>query len=463
MARFWTYHWQFRLWRTKHNPEGGPVRSSGSNSFRKRGVSVDDTVYVISLGGGQLYLGGRMLVQDIVTRSAAMRHLKRRNLHSAKQWILGSESAGTPLHLRRRLSPALTKQLRFILREGPRAPLFVSNSKLHNQATRGIREITPESAALFERIIQATDQMPRSERLLTVTRRLLQETRLSDEVPSDLTFREHSHRRDSMAYPTRPAEQILRVLLEHIEGGEINPDNPATFLGYSQVHDALGLPMKGETIGNSLKNQGLADLAEWTKAERLPAITGLIVDKSQGEHYLSPGDGYFRLFGKRYPHDALWWLNEVRRSMEFDWASHLDPESEPQPVAVTTEYTDEAIDLRPPPERIKATVYRILRDTEIAQRVKALHEYRCQICGHRIELPNGRFYAEAHHVQPLGQPHNGPDVIGNILCLCPNHHAEVDLGACKIELPKLRVAAGHAVDGRYITYHNDKVSRSNRG
>lgn len=63
MTRFWTCHWQFRYWRPDINREGQPVCSSGSNSFVRRGVSVGDVVYVISLSGGQLYLGGRMMVR----------------------------------------------------------------------------------------------------------------------------------------------------------------------------------------------------------------------------------------------------------------------------------------------------------------------------------------------------------------------------------------------------------------
>jgi len=37
-------------------------------------------------------------------------------------------------------------------------------------------------------------------------------------------------------------------------------------------------------------------------------------------------------------------------------------------------------------------------------------------------------YAEAAHIRPLGDPHNGPDTPDNILCLCPNHHVLFDHG-----------------------------------
>lgn len=34
--------------------------------------------------------------------------------------------------------------------------------------------------------------------------------------------------------------------------------------------------------------------------------------------------------------------------------------------------------------------------------------------------------SEGAHVRPLGIPHNGPDTLDNILCLCPNCHVLFD-------------------------------------
>ena len=90
--------------------------------------------------------------------------------------------------------------------------------------------------------------------------------------------------------------------------------------------------------------------------------------------------------------------------------------------------TPKSSDIAEPPKRIKTATYRILRDTAKARRVKELHEFNCQICGHRIKLSDGSHYAAAHHIQPLGGEHNGLNVSENILCVCPNHHAELDLG-----------------------------------
>ena len=116
-------------------------------------------------------------------------------------------------------------------------------------------------------------------------------------------------------------------------------------------------------------------------------------------------------------------------------------------------------DLAEPPSRIATRIYRILRDTDLARGIKSRHDYKCQICGHRIALPDGRFYAEAHHIKPLGV-HKGLDVAGNILCLCPNHHAELDLGVRSIEISELRCVSGHEIQRRYVDYHNTKIHKS---
>lgn len=190
MTRFWTCHWQFRYWRPDINREGQPICSCGSNTFTKRGVSVGDIVYVISLSKGQLYLGGRMTVKRVVSRRQALHLLRNDNLYDAREWIVDPDQTGTPLHLHRRLSPVLTKQLRFRSRKGPQEPCFISDTDLDNQATRGVRELTRESAKLLDGIIDATDRLPESNRLLTVTQDMIpeaesalsEEFRLPDEV-----------------------------------------------------------------------------------------------------------------------------------------------------------------------------------------------------------------------------------------------------------------------------------------
>jgi hypothetical protein len=52
-------------------------------------------------------------------------------------------------------------------------------------------------------------------------------------------------------------------------------------------------------------------------------------------------------------------------------------------------------------------------------------------------------------------------MLGNIVCLCPNHHAACDLGAIEVIADELRPAVGHFVEPSYIDYHNTVVYRGN--
>src|SRR5690606_9954482 len=128
------------------------------------------------------------------------------------------------------------------------------------------------------------------------------------------------------------------------------------------------------------------------------------------------------------------------------------PESERVSIFFKTQNTTPvASDINEPEatERHLVTTYRVLRDTALARRIKADMDHTCQICGCRIILGDGSPYAEAHHVKPLGGPHNGPDHPGNIVCVCPNCHVKLDYGAIAADPLKLS-----NVLSEFINYHN---------
>jgi len=109
------------------------------------------------------------------------------------------------------------------------------------------------------------------------------------------------------------------------------------------------------------------------------------------------------------------------------------------------------------PERVLTNTYRVLRDTKLARQIKYWYGNKCQICGHSIDLQNGNFYAEAHHIQPLGSPHNGLDVAENIICVCPNHHVQLDYGVMRLEKSRLKMHPNHSISDKYIDYHNLQI------
>lgn len=88
-----------------------------------------------------------------------------------------------------------------------------------------------------------------------------------------------------------------------------------------------------------------------------------------------------------------------------------------------------------------------LRCTLLATQLKREYESTCQVCRSPLVLRETKFYAEAHHVRPLGRPHFGPDVPGNILVLCPNHHVMFDRGALAVAPISLEIR--HAVSDQF--------------
>ncbi|TDQ93248.1 HNH endonuclease [Paraburkholderia silvatlantica] len=114
------------------------------------------------------------------------------------------------------------------------------------------------------------------------------------------------------------------------------------------------------------------------------------------------------------------------------------------------------------PERVHTETYRVLRDTQLARKLKALHKNVCQICGTTLRLADGTTYSEAHHIRPLGAPHDGPDVAGNIIVLCPNHHVLFDYGALTLDADKLSIVHGHYIEEQYVEYHNEIIASSKR-
>jgi predicted HNH restriction endonuclease len=109
------------------------------------------------------------------------------------------------------------------------------------------------------------------------------------------------------------------------------------------------------------------------------------------------------------------------------------------------------------PGRAEQRTYRVLRDTKLARQLKLLHRDRCQVCGEALRISGTLTYSEAHHIIPLGNKHNGPDVPGNIIVLCPNHHALCDLGGIPLNRSDILTVDGHVLSDKSLDYHNGHI------
>jgi putative restriction endonuclease len=112
--------------------------------------------------------------------------------------------------------------------------------------------------------------------------------------------------------------------------------------------------------------------------------------------------------------------------------------------------------------RTTVTQQRINRDYSLTIRVKEIYNFHCQVCNTKL-FTNAGFYAEAAHIKPLGEPHNGPDSLDNLLCLCPNHHVMFDFGGFTIDDDfsliglegNLNIKAEHRVNKDFVRYHRE--------
>ena len=150
------------------------------------------------------------------------------------------------------------------------------------------------------------------------------------------------------------------------------------------------------------------------------------------------------------------WRFRLIRDVELEPFTQIIEDRETTSNEEETEYSNKG------PVRKQTSVQRIVRDTRVGRAVKLLYNNQCQVCN-QVVVTNAGNYSEAAHIQPLGSPHNGPDITENVLCLCPNHHVMFDFGGFSISdnfdllglEGKLTINHNHKIDIRFLSYHRE--------
>lgn len=119
------------------------------------------------------------------------------------------------------------------------------------------------------------------------------------------------------------------------------------------------------------------------------------------------------------------------------------------------------------PSRVTTTTNRLQRNVKVSEKVKQIYNHRCQVCDIFLPSPSGPISIGAH-IQGLGRPHNGPDIIENMLCLCPNHHDQFDnyayyidpvnleiIGLDDLKGKKINIDKRHKVKAEFLEYHKE--------
>lgn len=122
------------------------------------------------------------------------------------------------------------------------------------------------------------------------------------------------------------------------------------------------------------------------------------------------------------------------------------------------------------PVRKHMVTQRLVRSTRVVEWVKAIYEDACQMCHTVLAHPGGRI-SEGAHVRALGSPHNGKDLVSNVICLCPNHHSLFDRGGVWVDdnlgvhtfeaesVSQLFVDSRHELEMSNFAYHRSLWGR----
>ena len=269
---------------------------------------------------------------------------------------------------------------------------------------------------------------------------------------------------------------VHQVLMQGISGNRhVGANSIAISGGYADDEDHgnwilyTGSGGRDSATGHQIANQELSsnDNAALVFSEE-NALPIRILRGTNGDPAYSPQTGYrydglfkvARHWMSVGAHGFKVWrfrLDALGSDESAPWRPDLGPIDEVVKTGVLPE-GDEA------PARREGVVQRIVRNTRISDGVKSAYQHECQICRVRLDMPVGR-YAEGAHIRGLGEPHDGPDQPGNVLCLCPNHHVLLDKGGIYIDddlvvrdftgkaIGLLAQAPGHPIELDHIRYH----------
>ncbi len=178
---------------------------------------------------------------------------------------------------------------------------------------------------------------------------------------------------------------------------------------------------------------------------------------------------------KGYRYDGLYYVNKFERvkgkSGYYICRFHLSSEKQ-----IDILEKEIKANLKPDykrADRAATTVSRIKRDVSLSENIKEIYGYKCQVCNVYLKTPYGAIAIGAH-IKGLGKPHNGPDVIENMICLCPNHHEQFDdhgfyIGSETSEIKglegydgkKITLNKKHNIEKSFLKYHLEDYKKNN--
>lgn len=112
--------------------------------------------------------------------------------------------------------------------------------------------------------------------------------------------------------------------------------------------------------------------------------------------------------------------------------------------------------------RMKTRVSSYIERGSIANQIKKLTGFKCSVCKAMgldttgFKKPNGEYYIETHHVEPVHNLTSGSLGVANLMTLCANHHRQMHYGA--VELVKVdEKAFWFEIDGKPVKINKIRI------
>jgi hypothetical protein len=181
------------------------------NVFTERGLAPGDLVYVVTVLKGKLYLLGRMEVGLICTpqEAGAILGCDPEELWQADEHVIAGMA--TRMDYDRRLPDSVTRRLRFVSGGALHQPVYDSPERLDRQTMRGVRELSPESAAMLDEFLPPVEPVVPS----GATGGQTSDEEFPEGVTDTLTFVEGAARQVTVNSYERSAEARAACIRSH--------------------------------------------------------------------------------------------------------------------------------------------------------------------------------------------------------------------------------------------------------
>lgn len=158
MSNYFTYLWKNEQWARKCKAsDDGPrlLEYAAGDKFKSNGVTKGSTVFIVTVIKGDLYLGGAIVVSEILDKPQAITRLgvPEQSLWKAEEYILPEQGKASSFTCSNLIPPEVSHRLEFVEGAGFRNPV-VRQGKLDVQTFRNVRKLYPGSEkALLNRLV----------------------------------------------------------------------------------------------------------------------------------------------------------------------------------------------------------------------------------------------------------------------------------------------------------------------